>query len=348
MAHLELRRITKRFGKVLAVNEVSFSVEKGEILSLLGPSGCGKSTTLRIIAGLLKPDNGSVIFSGRDITDLPPERRNFGMVFQNYALWPHMTVFDNVAFGLRMRGYGKEEIRRRVKEVLELVKLSGMESRYPSQLSGGQQQRVALARAIAPNPDVVLMDEPLSNLDAKLREELRHELRSLLKSLRITTVYVTHDQSEAMAISDKIAVMNAGRVIQVGSPAEIYKEPADPFVATFIGDSVAVPASLLSLDGAYGVVRLSSGAELKARVSKGSRPSKEVLLVLRPEAVRLGEGDNSLRCRVSRETYMGERVEYRLDCGGIELKLRSPEPSLRVGEEVRASIDPAKAIIVGR
>ncbi|MCS7106695.1 MAG: ABC transporter ATP-binding protein [Acidilobaceae archaeon] len=348
MSLLELRRVTKRFGKVVAVSEVSLAVGKGEILSLLGPSGCGKSTTLRIIAGLTKPDSGSVIHEGRDITELPPEKRNFGMVFQNYALWPHMTVFDNVAFGLRMRGWARQDIARRVKEVLELVKLSGMESRYPTQLSGGQQQRVALARALAPSPSVLLMDEPLSNLDAKLREELRHELRSILRSLRITTIYVTHDQAEAMALSDKIAVMNAGRIVQTGTPAEIYREPADPFVATFIGESIAVPGSLLSVNGSLGLIRLPNGVQLKARISKASPPSKEALLVLRPEAVSLGEGENSLKCRVSRETYMGERVEYRLECEGVELKLRSLDPVLSVGEEARVVIDPSRAIIVGR
>ncbi|MEN2998966.1 MAG: ABC transporter ATP-binding protein [Acidilobaceae archaeon] len=348
MAQLELRRVTKRFGRVLAVSEVSISVEKGEILSLLGPSGCGKSTTLRIIAGLVKPDSGSVIYEGRDITALPPERRNFGMVFQNYALWPHMTVFDNVAFGLRMRGWAKQEIGKRVKEVLELVKLSGMEGRYPTQLSGGQQQRVALARALAPNPHVILMDEPLSNLDAKLREELRHELRSLLKSLSITAVYVTHDQAEAMALSDKIAVMNAGKVVQAGTPSEIYREPADSFVATFIGESVALPVSVVAVNGSFGLVKLLNGAQLRARVSKASPLSSEAFLVLRPEAVSLGEGENSLRCRVSRETYMGGRVEYRLECEGVELKLRSLDPTLSVGEEVRAVVDPSRAIIVGR
>ncbi|MEM2414106.1 MAG: ABC transporter ATP-binding protein, partial [Sulfolobales archaeon] len=232
---IELVQVSKRFGKVLAVDKVSVEIEKGEFFTFLGPSGCGKTTTLRIIAGLEIPDEGRVIMDGADITYLPPHKRDTAMVFQNYALWPHMTVFENVAYGLKVRKYPKEEIRRKVKEVLELVRLEGLEDRYPTQLSGGQQQRVALARALVVEPKALLLDEPLSNLDAKLRIEMREELKRIQKSLNITAVYVTHDQEEAMVLSDRIAVMNRGRVVQIGSPEELYGRPKTLFVATFIG-----------------------------------------------------------------------------------------------------------------
>ncbi|MEM0066581.1 MAG: ABC transporter ATP-binding protein, partial [Sulfolobales archaeon] len=226
---IELVQVSKRFGKVLAVDKVSVEIEKGEFFTFLGPSGCGKTTTLRIIAGLEIPDEGRVIMDGADITYLPPHKRDTAMVFQNYALWPHMTVFENVAYGLKVRKYPKEEIRRKVKEVLELVRLEGLEDRYPTQLSGGQQQRVALARALVVEPKALLLDEPLSNLDAKLRIEMREELKRIQKSLNITAVYVTHDQEEAMVLSDRIAVMNRGRVVQIGSPEELYGRPKTLF-----------------------------------------------------------------------------------------------------------------------
>jgi iron(III) transport system ATP-binding protein len=238
MAYIEIKGLYKRFKDVVAVNRIQLDIEKGELLTLLGPSGCGKTTTLRCIAGLEKPEDGDIVIDGKPLLSkgfIQPSKRGIGMVFQNYAVWPHMKVFNNVAYGLKLQKISKKEIREKVHNVLDLVGLGGLEERYPSMLSGGQQQRVALARALVRNPKVLLLDEPLSNLDAKLREELRFEIKSLVRRMGITSVYVTHDQAEAMVISDRIAVMNAGNVVQIGSAQEIYKRPADRFVADFIG-----------------------------------------------------------------------------------------------------------------
>ncbi|MEM1679191.1 MAG: ABC transporter ATP-binding protein [Ignisphaera sp.] len=354
MRHVELECISKRFGSTIAVDNVSLSVNLGEIFSLLGPSGCGKTTTLRIIAGLVKPDSGRVYIGGNDVTDIPTEKRNVGMVFQNYALWPHMTVYDNIAFGLKLRRLPQEEIRRRVKEVLALVKLEGFENRYPTQLSGGQQQRVSLARALALNPEVILLDEPLSNLDAKLREELRYELRTLLKSLKITSVYVTHDQLEALTISDRIAVMNHGRIVQIGTPREVYEEPTNRFVAAFIGESTIIEGKLIDVEDNYGVVKLKGGIKIRGRIPRGVSLTRnsDVMLIIRPEAIHVSEetpGENILVCKPVREIYIGERIEYRLDCEGYELKLKLPSNKpLSMGSEISVSLDSQRTIIVGK
>ncbi len=235
MPEVKLLNVTKRYGKVAAIDSLTLFVNEGEILTLLGPSGCGKTTTLRCIAGFAMPDSGQIYIGNQDVTRLPPEKRDIGFVFQNYALWPHMTVYQNIAFGLKLRKLSKSEIDKRIQEILSLVKLHGMESRFPRQLSGGQQQRVALARALALRPRVLLLDEPLSNLDAKLREEMRFEIRDLQRQFRITTVYVTHDQAEALVLSDRIAILNQGRLMQLGTPVEVYDYPANRFVADFIG-----------------------------------------------------------------------------------------------------------------
>ncbi len=353
MPQLRLEGVTKRFGSVVAVDDVNLGIEHGEVMSILGPSGCGKTTTLRLIAGFLKPDKGRILMGGSDVTDLPPEKRNVGMVFQNYALWPHMTVYDNIAFGLKIRKMPKEEIRRKVREVLELVRLEGFESRYPPQLSGGQQQRVALARALALEPQVLLMDEPLSNLDAKLREEMRFEVRELQKKLSITTVYVTHDQAEALAISDRIAIMNKGKIVQVGSPSEIYDNPANQFVASFIGISNFIEGELEAVEGGYGVVRLESGSRVTCRLSsrllEEGKPSGRVLIVVRPENIELAgrDSENVLEVRVTRKIYLGNVVDYRVDLDGAELRLLlPPEKSLGLGERVRISLNPQKSVII--
>ncbi len=353
MPQLRLEGVTKRFGNVVAVDDVTLEIEHGEVMSILGPSGCGKTTTLRLIAGFLKPDKGRILMGGSDVTGLPPEKRNVGMVFQNYALWPHMTVFDNIAFGLKIRKMPKEEIKRKVKEVLELVRLEGFESRYPPQLSGGQQQRIALARALALEPQVLLMDEPLSNLDAKLREEMRFEVRELQKKLSITTVYVTHDQAEALAISDRIAVMNRGKIVQVGSPSEIYDNPANQFVASFIGISNFIEGELEAVEGGYGVVRLENGERVTCRLSPNllseGRTSGKVLIVVRPENIELAKegSENILETRVTRKIYLGNTVDYRVDLDGIELRLLlPPERDFKVGEKVRISLNPQKSVII--
>lgn len=235
MVDVHLRSVTKRFGRVVAVDSIDLDVEDGEFMVLLGPSGCGKTTTLRLIAGLEKPDKGRIYFGDRDVTMLPPRKRNVSMVFQSYALWPHMKVFDNIAFPLKVKKYPPEEIRRRVRWAAELLQIEDLLDRYPAQLSGGQQQRVAVARAIVVEPDVLLMDEPLSNLDAVLRVRMRSELKKLQRKLGVTTIYVTHDQVEAMTMGDRIAVMNRGRIVQVGTPEEVYSKPKNLFVAGFIG-----------------------------------------------------------------------------------------------------------------
>ena len=235
MVDVHLRGVTKRFGRVVAVDSIDLDVEDGEFIVLLGPSGCGKTTTLRLIAGLEKPDSGKICFGNRDVTRLPPRKRNVSMVFQSYAVWPHMKVFDNIAFPLKVKKYPPEEIKRRVRWAAELLQIEDLLDRYPAQLSGGQRQRVAVARAIVVEPDVLLMDEPLSNLDALLRVRMRSELKKLQRKLGITTIYVTHDQVEAMTMGDRIAVMNRGRIIQVGTPEEVYSKPKNLFVAGFIG-----------------------------------------------------------------------------------------------------------------
>ena len=238
MAFIEIRNLLKRFKKVVAVNHIQLDVNKGEMLTLLGPSGCGKTTTLRCIAGLERPEDGDIIIDGKSMISkkfVEPSKRGIGMVFQNYAVWPHMKVYNNIIYGLKLDKIPRKQIQEKAKQVLELVGLDGFEERYPAQLSGGQQQRVALARALVRNPKVLLLDEPLSNLDAKLREELRFEIKSLVNRMGITSVYVTHDQAEAMVISDRIVVMDQGNVVQIGTPEEIYEKPANRFVADFIG-----------------------------------------------------------------------------------------------------------------
>src|SRR6266446_4501489 len=236
-----LRAVSKKFGTAVAVDHATLDIADGELFTLLGPSGCGKTTLLRLIAGFYRPDGGEIWFGERRVDDLAPHVRNIGMVFQNYALWPHMTVAANVAYGLKLRKLGTAEVAARLHEGLRKVNLTGFESRYPGQLSGGQQQRVALARALVLNPDILLLDEPLSNLDAKIRVQVRAEIRSLQQELRITTIYVTHDQEEALSLSDRVAVMKDGRVLQVGSPKELYERPRTRFVADFVGTNNLVP-----------------------------------------------------------------------------------------------------------
>jgi ABC-type Fe3+/spermidine/putrescine transport system ATPase subunit len=264
-AALEVVGVTKRFGDVTAVDKISFSVSRGAITCLLGPSGCGKTTSLRLIAGFEFPDSGAIAIGGRAMTKERPYERNVGLLFQDYALFPHMTVRENISYGLKHRGYPKTAIQQRSREMLDLVKLSGLEQRYPSQLSGGQQQRVALARALAPAPEVLLLDEPLSALDAKLRDELRVELKDILASVECTTIVVTHDQEEAMSLGDSIIVLNEGRIAQEGAPAEIYARPANRFVAGFVGRSNWIPGVVLDRDTSDGHVWVGLGNGTRVR-----------------------------------------------------------------------------------
>jgi ABC-type Fe3+/spermidine/putrescine transport system ATPase subunit len=325
---LELSGLTKRFGSVLAVDHIDFTVQPGEVFTLLGPSGCGKSTTLRIVAGLEQPEEGTLQLRGKTIVSaadrlcLPPEKRNMGMVFQSYAIWPHMTVFENVAFPLQLRRWPKQKIREAVSQTLGVVGLDGLEERPATMLSGGQQQRVALARALVYNPDILLLDEPLSNLDAKLREHMRDELRSLQRRLGIAVLFVTHDQAEAMALSDRVAVMNQGHIEQVGSPMEVYERPSTPFVRDFLGRAITLECTVARDDGRAWLELTSapsshfafSGAELD-----GFDTGSAVHLACRPEDLQLaaqGSGAaNAFPARIEEVVYLGERIEYRVRSG---------------------------------
>jgi len=291
MVDVKLENIVKTFDGTTALKGISLHIKHRELFTLLGPSGCGKSTTLRIIAGLDYPDSGHIYFGDEEVTYLPSYQRGAVLVFQNYALWPHMTVFDNVAYGLKLKKLPKEEIRRKVEWALELVKLKGFENRYPTQLSGGQQQRVAIARALVVEPKVLLLDEPLSNLDAKLRLEMRSEIRRIQRELGITVIYVTHDQEEAMAISDRIAVMNVGTVEQVGTPKEIYESPRTEFVASFMGKTNVIPAKVVERQGDRVTVEFES-FRLDGLHYTGD--SDKVVLVIRPERIKLRPGENTV------------------------------------------------------
>ncbi|ASA77800.1 ABC transporter ATP-binding protein [Thermococcus sp. 5-4] len=291
MVDVKLENIVKTFGETVALKGIDLHIKAGELFTLLGPSGCGKSTTLRIIAGLDFPDSGTIYFGDEEVTYLPSSKRGAVLVFQNYALWPHMTVFDNVAYGLKLKKLSKEEIRKKVEWALELVKLKGFEDRYPTQLSGGQQQRVAIARALVVEPKVLLLDEPLSNLDAKLRLEMRSEIRRIQRELGITVIYVTHDQEEAMAISDRIAVMNVGTVEQVGTPKEIYESPRTEFVASFMGKTNVIPAKVVERNGDRVTVEFEG---IRLDGLHYTEESDNVVIVIRPERIQLKPAENAV------------------------------------------------------
>jgi putative spermidine/putrescine transport system ATP-binding protein len=310
---VELLGVSKRYGAVTALDAVDLVVYEGELLSLLGPSGCGKTTTLNVIAGFAAPDAGRVVIDGDDVTAEPAWRRGLGVVFQSYALFPHMSVADNVAFGLRERGIGKLEIAERVREALALVRLPGAGPQRPHELSGGMQQRVALARALVIRPRVLLLDEPLAALDRKLREEMRAELRDIQRTVDITTVFVTHDQHEALGLSDRIAVMSAGRIEQLGLPREVYERPATRFVADFIGASSVLEGRALDRE----TVELAGGVRLSVSLREAPAPGRLVRLLVRPERVELGgAGANALAGRVASVMYLGDHCEVRLELAG--------------------------------
>jgi iron(III) transport system ATP-binding protein len=333
MPYLTLDRIVKRFasrdgsGDVVAVDSVSLVVEQGEFVTLLGPSGCGKTTTLRMIAGFETPSEGQLILDGAVINDRPPNRREMAMVFQSYALFPHLNVFENVAYGPRLRQLPDAEIRERVGAVLGLAGLKGMERRAPNQLSGGQQQRVALARALVMEPKVLLMDEPLSNLDAKLREQMRTEIRRIQQTLGITTVYVTHDQSESMTLSDRIVVMNRGKIEQVAPPRQIYERPATAFVADFIGQSNFLRGTVISQeDGALCVDVLDHQLRVpKTATAVPLNVGDTVQLLIRPEAVRVARG-GTFSGTVQRATYLGPVIEYDVAIGDVLINALDANP----------------------
>jgi spermidine/putrescine ABC transporter ATP-binding subunit len=312
--YLDLDAIRKSFGETTAVDNVALSVERGERIALLGPSGCGKTTTLNIIAGFLSPDSGSIRVAGRDITSLPAHRRNTAMVFQQYALFPHLTVAQNVAFGLRMRGLKSAQIEPRVAEALALVRLQGLAERLPRELSGGQQQRVAVARALVVNPDILLLDEPLSNLDAKLRREMRTEMLRLLGTVGVTTILVTHDQEEALSLANRIAVMNLGRIEQLGSPAEVFEHPATAFVARFLGDPNVLRGRVLEANGEAVVCEVEGKRRLRGTARGGILKGAIVEIMIRSERIQLTpkpEGhDNSVPVRIEHAVYLGNNIRY--------------------------------------
>ena len=337
--YLELKNISKHFasrdgaGEVRAVDDVSINIARGQFVTLLGPSGCGKTTTLRLIAGFEFPTNGAIILDGQPINELPPNRRDMAMVFQSYAIFPHLNVFENIAYGLKIKRLSAAEIKRKVAGVLELTELQGLENRAPNQLSGGQQQRVALARALVMEPKVLLFDEPLSNLDAKLRVQMRSEIRRIQQELGITSVYVTHDQDEAMVLSDQIVIMHKGRVQQIGNAVGIYRRPANRFVADFIGRANFLPAEVLgkseSGSGEKYRVRLQ-GITLDAPAAESVQPGQPAALLVRPESLRLSTqpaaGDGVLQATVLRTSYLGSLAEYEIDLQGQRLVVVRHDP----------------------
>jgi iron(III) transport system ATP-binding protein len=338
MATLRIVDLFKRYGDLVVVDHVNLEVQEGEFLTLLGPSGCGKTTILRAIAGLIEIDGGEIYFDDRLMNRVPPNRRPTAMVFQSYALFPHMTVHDNIAFGLRMRKTPRRELEQRVEEVMAMVGLAGLGNRRPRQLSGGQQQRVALARAVVTRPEILLFDEPLSNLDAKLRERLRVEIRELQRRLRITSIYVTHDQAEALAISDRIAVLNDGRIQQLADPVSIYQRPANDFTADFIGQANILPARILSrrvegyvLETPLG--RLISSQPPADEVAVGG----DVLVSWRPEDMLVADGvpHNCLDTRVVHTVFMGNLTDVLAEVSGTRIKMQmTGVPPWQAGDRV--------------
>lgn len=345
--------ISKFFGDVKAVDDIDLQVKDGELFFLLGPSGCGKTTTLRVIAGFYKPERGRVYFDDRLINDIPPYRRNVGMVFQNYALWPHMTAYDNVIYGLKVRKIPVSERVRRAREALDIVQMREFATRYPNQLSGGQQQRIALARAIVTEPDVLLLDEPLSNLDAKLRIETRHEIKRIQRELGTTSIYVTHDQEEALSMADNIAIMNEGRIAQIGSPRDIYSKPSNSFVAGFIGETNFIEGEVGSIREEEGLltIRVSSGDEVLAKVPyERFTVGQKVLCSVRPENIRLMEippslsGGQAYEAEILHMTYYGVIEHYVVrSFGGKEVKVLNFNPEVKRqddGVRVLITFDP--------
>jgi len=348
---LSIRNVRKSFGTTTVVQDFSLDVGSGEFVSFLGPSGCGKTTVLRMVAGFEEPTSGSIVVGGKDITRLKPNQRNIGMVFQAYALFPNLTVAQNVGFGLRVAGIAKADCDARVKEMLALIKLPEFGDRYPYQLSGGQQQRVALARAIAPKPKLLLLDEPLSALDAKVRVSLRDEIRAIQKELGITTVFVTHDQEEALSISDRIVVMYGGKAEQVGTPFQIYNRPATKFVANFVGTLNVLEGTVT--DPASGAVQVGANSVMLKGKLNGSKAGDTVSLALRPEAISLGRQpgrDATLGGEISEVSFLGSVIRVRVGVGRDRVSLdtfnspASPPPT--VGDRAEISFSPEDVLVL--
>jgi iron(III) transport system ATP-binding protein len=359
MPFIEIRNLFKRFKNVVAVNHIQLEVNQGEMLTLLGPSGCGKTTTLRCIAGLEKPEEGDIIIDGKSMISegfVHPSKRGIGMVFQNYAVWPHMKVYKNIVYGLKLQRLPSRSIQEKARQILELVGLKGLEERYPAQLSGGQQQRVALARALVRNPKVLLLDEPLSNLDAKLREKMRFEIKSLVRRMGITSVYVTHDQAEAMVISDRIAVMDSGNVVQIGTPAEIYDKPANKFVADFIGTmnflSGEVVQVLEDTQGVYVRTEFSDKMLCQAPGGAATKPGDKVYASIRPEDVEVfaeppQARENLFKGTIAHKAYLGNFLYFFVSVDGNMIRVQtSHHLPLEEGQELYLFLNPQKCTVL--
>jgi len=359
MAFIEIQNLFKRFKNVVAVNHVQLEVNKGEMLTLLGPSGCGKTTTLRCIAGLEKPEEGDIVIDGKPMLSkgfIHPSKRGIGMVFQNYAVWPHMKVFNNIVYGLKLQKISKKSIQERAQQVVGLVGLNGLEDRYPAQLSGGQQQRVALARALVSNPKVLLLDEPLSNLDAKLREKMRFEIKSLVRRMGITSVYVTHDQAEAMVISDRIAVMDSGNIVQIGTAQEIYKKPSNRFVADFIGTmnfmSGEVVEAIQDTNAVYVRTEFSEKMLCTTSDTTATTPGKKVYASIRPEDVEIftepPQGrENLFKCTITHKAYLGNFLYLFVSVDGTMIRVQVPHNlPQEEGQELYLFLNPEKCMVL--
>ncbi len=352
MLSIRIEKLTKRFGDAIALHSLDLTIGAGEIFFLLGPSGCGKTTLLRSIAGFYQPEEGRILFGDTDVTRLPPHERHTGMMFQSYALWPHMSVAQNVAFGLEERRLPRPEIDQRVKEALDSVRMGTYADRKINQLSGGQQQRVALARAMVIRPRALLLDEPLSNLDTKLRIEMRGEIRRICKEAGLTAIYVTHDQKEALSVGDRIAVMEAGHIRQAGPPAEVYRRPLSRFVADFMGETNFIEGTVVSTDGT--LVRVDTALRQFTATAHGWQPAagQRVTLSMRPEAWRLGvesPAPNAITGRIRERVYLGEMAQYRFGSGESVLKIYELNPRFVFesdNREITASIEPDDVVVL--
>ncbi|MEN9470358.1 MAG: hypothetical protein RL630_2091 [Verrucomicrobiota bacterium] len=354
MIPITIEGLHKKFGEVTALNGISLRIEKGELFFLLGPSGCGKTTLLRHIAGFYMPDSGRILFGDEDVTHVPPHKRNTGMMFQSYALWPHMTVAKNVAFGLEERRMPAADVKKQVATALESVQMEKYAERKIAQLSGGQQQRVALARALVIRPRCLLLDEPLSNLDAKLRLEMRNEIRRVCKDSGLTAIYVTHDQKEALSISDRMAILDGGRIAQVGTPEEVYRRPLSPVVADFIGETNFISGKIRSCNGVAGIVETDSGVFEGVLADAWWKPKggESAVISVRPESWILSEKSspgNSIQGEVQDSTYLGELAQYRFRAGALDLKIVEMNPHLSArtrGHRLFASANPDDVVVL--